>query len=101
MKTSLVLNKNQIITNIKTIEKYLMGDSDNDFDIMAKYISHGRVFIAYKIDGDFHFAPSRFIGYANNTLEQHRQNPDKHNDTAYYSYSWPFQYIFTRTGRCL
>lgn len=48
MKTSLVLNKNQIITNIKTIEKYLMGDSDNDFDIMAKYISHGRVFIAYK-----------------------------------------------------
>lgn len=26
MKTSLVLNKNQIITNIKTIEKYLMGD---------------------------------------------------------------------------
>lgn len=78
MKTSLVLNKNQIITNIKTIEKYLMGDSDNDFDTMAKYISHGRVFIAYKIDGDFHFAPSRFIGYANNTLEQHRQNPDKH-----------------------
>lgn len=78
MKISLVSDKNQIIANIKTIEKYLMGDSDNDFDIMAKHISHGRVFIAYKIDGDFHFAPSRFIGYANNTLERHKQNPDKH-----------------------
>lgn len=78
MKISLVLDKNQIIANIKTIEKYLMGDSDNDFDIMAKHISHGRVFIAYKFDGDFHFAPSRFICYANNTLEQHKQNPDKH-----------------------
>ena len=78
MKTSLVLNRSQIITNIKTIEKYLMGDSDNDFNIMAKYISHGRVFIAYKFDGDFHFAPSRFIGYANNTLERHKQNSDKY-----------------------
>ena len=78
MKISLVSDKNQIIANIKTIEKYLMGDSDNDFDIMAKHISHGRVFIAYKIDGDFHFAPSRFIGYANNTLERHKQNLDKH-----------------------
>ena len=29
MKISLVSDKNQINANIKTIEKYLMGDSDN------------------------------------------------------------------------
>ena len=37
----------------------------------SKLIKRGTCFIAYKIDSELRFAPSRFLGYENNTLSKH------------------------------
>ena len=41
MKISLVSDKNQIIANIKTIEKYLLGDSDKNWKMPIRLIVFG------------------------------------------------------------
>ena len=44
---------------------------------MAQYIARGRVFVTYIVDGKYHFAPSRFVGYKDNTLVKHQKNEEK------------------------
>lgn len=44
---------------------------------MAQYIARGRVFVTYIVNGKYHFAPSRFVGYKDNTLVKHRNNNEK------------------------
>lgn len=72
----LVANKEQIINNLNKIEEYLNG-SDETFEVMAKYIANGRVLLAYEIGGEWHYAPSRFVGYTNNSLISHKNNEEK------------------------
>lgn len=73
----LIQNKSELIKNIETIEDYLNGSLEDVRNEMAQYISRGRVLIAYRIDGEFHFAPSRFIGYAQNSIKKHLLNEEK------------------------
>jgi 5-methylcytosine-specific restriction protein A len=65
--------------NIATVESYLsIESSDDDFDEMCRYIKKGHNFVAYLCDGIYHFVPSRFIGYKNNSLPKHWSNRAKH-----------------------
>ena len=73
----LIKTKRQLIKNLDKIEEYLSNNTDEVYDTMAEYIDRGRVFISYIVDGETHFAPSRFIGYQNNTLIKHRKNKKK------------------------
>lgn len=72
-----IKNKKQLIRNLETIEQYLQSEFDEVFNPMAKLIANGKVFVAYLVDGDYHFAPSRFVGYRNNTLKKHEANTSK------------------------
>lgn len=71
-------NQEQLIKNLNTIEQYLQSDSEEDYWTMAEYIANGKVFVAYLVNGQYHFAPSRFVGYQNNSLEEHDANEAKH-----------------------
>ncbi len=57
--------------NLETIEFYLSEGTDSEIDKTIKLIRAGSCFVAYKINNELRFAPSRFVGYRNNTLEQH------------------------------
>lgn len=74
----LVKTKEDIDDNIKTVESYLEMEEDSPNRLeMLRLIRRGHVYICYKVDDEYHFVPSRFIGYKNNTLERHEKNDSK------------------------
>jgi len=65
--------------NKEQVERYLNSESSNDHAAEMKgYIQRGHKFVCYKIDNEYHFAPSRFIGYKNNTLYKHKNYRSNH-----------------------
>lgn len=66
-----------IIKNIKTIEKYLASSNIVEKEYARSLVKKGRTFLVYKVDGQNHFAPSRFSGYKSNTMEKHDDNQEK------------------------
>lgn len=74
----MVINtKTQLIKNLDRVEGYLSSASEELYDTMAHYIARGKVFVSYIVDGSYHFAPSRFVGYKDNTLVRHKNNKEK------------------------
>lgn len=66
----------QLIRNIDDLKKQLekVEDSLKENDpSMKDLIKKGRCFVSYKCDGKIHFAPSRFVGYRNKTIEMHKE----------------------------
>lgn len=67
----LVSKLEQLEQNIETVENYLTnGNSDEKFKV-ATFIKRGTCFVAYQINNEIRFAPSKFLGYINNSLEKH------------------------------
>lgn len=73
-----IKTKKELIKNLETIEQYLQSEQADIFETMARYVARGKCFVAYIVDGQYHFAPSRFVGYANNSLLKHDANTSKH-----------------------
>lgn len=73
----LVSKKQQIIDNILILEKYLLSDNAEEREFAGNLIRRGLTIVVYKIDGENHFAPSRFIGYQNNGMNAHITNDEK------------------------
>ena len=69
--------KSQLIKNLDRVEGYLSSSSEELYKTMTQYIARGRVFVTYIVDGKYHFAPSRFVGYKDNTLVKHQNNEEK------------------------
>ena len=69
--------KSQLISNLDRVECYLSSVNEELYNAMAQYIARGRVFVTYIVDGKYHFAPSRFVGYKDNTLVKHQNNEEK------------------------
>ena len=69
--------KSQLIRNLDRVEGYLSCANEELYNTMAQYIARGRVFVTYIVDGKYHFAPSRFVGYKDNTLVKHQNNEEK------------------------
>ena len=70
----LIKTPEQLIANLISVENYLVDTSSDDCQLMLGLIARGVVFVHYYVDGVCHFAPSRFVGYINNILEQHKIN---------------------------
>jgi 5-methylcytosine-specific restriction protein A len=69
--------------NLSKVESYLVSESnDDDFEEMCDYIKRGHNLVAYLVGEDYHFAPSRFVGYKNNSLSKHRNNRLQHTVTG-------------------
>lgn len=68
---------NQLIKNIDTLEGYLTEGDDYAADEAKSLVKRGTCFVAYKIDRELRFAPSRFIGYIDNKLDKHSASDEK------------------------
>lgn len=71
----------QLEQNLETVEFYLTEGTDLEKDITIGLIRAGACFVAYEIDDELRFAPSRFVGYINNKLEQHLNSQKDGRDT--------------------
>ncbi len=66
-----------IIQNIKTIERYLTSKSKEEKLFATNLLRNGKTNLIYLVNGKNHFAPSRFLGYKNNTMQNHLENEEK------------------------
>jgi hypothetical protein len=74
----IISSLNQLKKNLEIVEFYLTEGNVKEQQEICDYIRRGRSFVAYNINGELRFAPSRFCGYVNNTLKKHDLNDLKH-----------------------
>ncbi len=78
-----VENTDQIIENIRTMEQYLNSDVADEKQFAQDLIKKGRSMLIYKVNGQNHFAPIRFLGYKKNSKMAHIENEKRESrDTA-------------------
>ena len=70
---SVIRNTSDLKENIELFEKYLCEGSEEEQIFCQELIKKGLCFVAYKIGKELSFAPSRYIGYQANTLEDHEE----------------------------
>jgi hypothetical protein len=61
----------QLTKNICTLEYYISEGDESEKLAATGYVVRGICFVAYSIKEELRFAPSRFIGYVDNSLESH------------------------------
>lgn len=66
-KKFLVNSLTEIVNNIRTFERYLVSDNEVDATFAGKKVLDGICFICYEVNKELRFAPSKFIGYRDNT----------------------------------
>lgn len=71
----LICNKGDLINNIETLESYKIGTKEYEFYV--NLVKKGVCFVAYRHQGVTKFYPSRFMGYKNNTYDEHISNEYK------------------------
>lgn len=67
-------NRTDVINNIRTLYSYLNSDNEEEREWAIDRFKLGKWFVVEDIDGKLMFAPSRFVGYKNNTIEKHTEN---------------------------
>jgi hypothetical protein len=77
-----VTSVQEIIANIKTIEGYLNSDNSKERAFAANLIQKGRTVLIYKVNGENHFAPGKFIGFKGNSMALHLDNEEKEDRDA-------------------
>ncbi|KAF2518884.1 HNH endonuclease [Flavobacterium salilacus subsp. salilacus] len=65
--------ESDILHNIETFENYLVEGKEDEKEKITSLIKRGTCFIAYKINDETRFVPSRFVGYLNNSLKKHTE----------------------------
>ena len=81
-RTDYIEKREDIISNIETLYSYLHGESGEDYKQWAvDKLKRGKNMVVEVIDGHICFAPSRFVGYINNTREKHDENHGDGTDT--------------------
>ena len=70
-------NVDDLIENIRTFEHYLTSEDSYEQDFARDLVKKGRSMIVYKVNGQNHFAPIRFMGFKNNTKSAHFDNEKK------------------------
>lgn len=81
-RTDYIQTHEDIISNIETLYFYLHGESGEDNKLWAvDKLKRGKNMVVEVIDGHICFAPSRFVGYINNTKEKHEENHGDGTDT--------------------
>ena len=78
----LVSSKEEIKHNLVVVEQYLNDNSLEAKEKMYDLIRKGQNYVAYKVAGVYHFAPSRFIGYKDCNLDKHDANKSKDGRTT-------------------
>ena len=74
----LVEDLSEILDNLLYLESKLNSKNPQDCEEANNLIKKGICFVKYVIDNRIVFAPSRFIGYKNNSLRLHYNSKTKH-----------------------
>ncbi len=72
-----VNTEEEIRNNLTQFENYLCDGSEDEQEFAYGLVRRGNCFIAYKINGELRFSPSRYTGYLNNSKSKHINNPNK------------------------
>jgi hypothetical protein len=75
MKT--IINIGELKANIALLEKYLDSKTDPEYSFAINLVKNGICFVVVQNNAGYKFFPSRFIGYANNSMNKHINNEDK------------------------
>jgi 5-methylcytosine-specific restriction protein A len=67
----LIKNIKQLSENIQRVENYLIGGTDPEIEFIRDLIGNGKCFVAYQVENELRFAPSRFLGYYKNSRDKH------------------------------
>ena len=68
VEPTLITNIDQLYQNIETVEFSLTDGTEEERIESAKLIKRGTCFVAYQIENELRFAPSRFLCYQNNKI---------------------------------
>tara|TARA_R110002096_G_scaffold429588_1_gene642589 strand:+ start:474 stop:881 length:408 start_codon:yes stop_codon:yes gene_type:complete len=63
-----VRKRDDIIDNIETFEGYLRSSKKDEKDFAIKTVKEATSILVYKVNGENHFAPARFVAYKNNKM---------------------------------
>lgn len=64
----------EIKENMKTLDEYIDKKKEPEYSFAIDLIKRGLCFIAIKAKDGYRFYPSRFMGYAENTMSKHQNN---------------------------
>lgn len=67
----LIKTKEQLVNNIDTVERYLIEGNEKEQQFIRDLIKRGKCFVAYQVGGETRMAPSRFLGYIQNSILKH------------------------------
>lgn len=70
----LVDNLDQVLNNVALLDDVRSGNWPANYEAYASLIKRGTCFLPYPTSTGLAFAPSRFIGYVNNSFSKHVQN---------------------------
>ena len=77
-----ITSKEDVVENIKTLYGYLDNTDDAEtYKWASGILKNGRIYVVEVIDSKLYFAPSRFVGYKQNTADKHRENHGDGNQT--------------------
>ena len=63
--------------NIKVMDNYLSSKDHEEINYAKDRVKMGTCFVAVNSKTGYRFYPSRFIGYADNSIEKHERNNEK------------------------
>ena len=63
--------------NMNTLDRYLNQKIESTYSFALDLIRRGTCFVAVSASDGYRFYPSRFIGYAENTMDRHLNNRTK------------------------
>jgi len=72
-----VSTEEEIRGNLAQFENYLCDGTEEEQQFAYDLVRRGSCFIAYQINGELRFSPSRYTGYLNNTKSKHLNNSNK------------------------
>lgn len=73
----LISDQKQLINNLETLENIIAEGSEPEKREAIALVKRGTCFVAYQIENEIRFAPSRFIGYKDNKLKSHFNSKSK------------------------
>lgn len=73
MDTNYVINRNQVKKNFRILISYRNSSAKDKSKYYKQRLKSGKTFIVEIINGEIEFAPSKFVGYRNNTMEIHER----------------------------
>ena len=87
-RNDFIETREDIVQNIKTLYSYLDGKVDSEHKYWAiQRMSQGKNYVIEVVDSQIYFAPSRFVGYVDNTMEKHEWHRDSQQNKEFLSES--------------